>query len=223
MAETKKTVTKSEKSGAVFDVAKPGKSVPSSSAKPIIVTNRPVLKDPMVVEEDGEVSASAADSESARSPSLPSAKVHIEPLSSQKSDADDASAPPPEESDKAEEPAAEGGDEVKKDEKTTAEPDLSEVDDGAAEPSAKNIAKKAEEDEEAELKKAAERAEELDKLAESRKFYLPINQVEKRRTKRYVLLGVVFIVILGLAWADVALDAGIITIPGVKAPTHFFK
>jgi len=38
----------------VFDISKPGKSAPSSSSKPIIVSNRPILKDPMMVDEQPE-------------------------------------------------------------------------------------------------------------------------------------------------------------------------
>lgn len=47
MAEPKK-----KNSTKVFDVAKPGKTTPPSSAKPIIITNRPILQDPMVVTSD---------------------------------------------------------------------------------------------------------------------------------------------------------------------------
>ena len=38
----------SPSSAKVFDITKPGKSAPNASSRPIIVTNRPVLKDPMV-------------------------------------------------------------------------------------------------------------------------------------------------------------------------------
>jgi hypothetical protein len=71
--------------------------------------------------------------------------------------------------------------------------------------------------------KAAEHQANIEKVALAKTYYLPINQVVRRRSKHVAIGGTVLIVILGLAWADVALDAGLITIPGVKAPTHFFS
>ena len=75
----------------------------------------------------------------------------------------------------------------------------------------------------AEAEAAAKHDAEIQKLVDSKQFFLPINSVEKRRSKRVVLLGVVLSLLLALAWADVALDAGIIQINGVKPVTHFFS
>lgn len=36
----------------LFDVARPGKSFAGSSSRPVIVTNRPVVEDPMMVKHD---------------------------------------------------------------------------------------------------------------------------------------------------------------------------
>jgi hypothetical protein len=63
----------------------------------------------------------------------------------------------------------------------------------------------------------------LEKLVESKQYFLPINALEKRRTKRFVVLGVVLALVLAAAWADIALDAGLITIHGIKPVTHFFS
>lgn len=62
----------------------------------------------------------------------------------------------------------------------------------------------------------------LQKLIDSKKYELPIETVENRRSKRVVALGIVLSIILALAWVDVALDAGLINISGVKPLTHFF-
>jgi hypothetical protein len=72
-------------------------------------------------------------------------------------------------------------------------------------------------------KKEAERQANLDKIALAKMYYLPINQVVRRRSKHVAVTGVALIVLLGIAWVDVSLDAGLISIPGVKAPTHFFS
>jgi hypothetical protein len=61
------------------------------------------------------------------------------------------------------------------------------------------------------------------KLIESEQYFLPINSVEKRKARRFVVLGIVLALLLAIAWADIALDAGLIHIHGVKAFTHFFS
>ncbi|HTB48598.1 MAG TPA: hypothetical protein VK712_00785, partial [Verrucomicrobiae bacterium] len=46
MSEPKKPATK-----RIIDVAHPGKSAPSDTSRPVLISNRPILKDPMVVTE----------------------------------------------------------------------------------------------------------------------------------------------------------------------------
>lgn len=207
MAEAKK----SEVKGDIFDVAKPGTSAPSSSAKPIIVTNRPVLQDPMMVADDNK--PEAANPTPVVSPST---KKKIEPLHPAADTALEMKTEP--------QPAPASAAEPNTNETVTPTPKANI--DLNTEPSESETTagdKKKPETDEALQKKAAERAAELETLTESRKYYLPINQIEKRKNKRYAILGACFIVLLGVAWADVALDAGLITIPGITAPTHLFK
>lgn len=71
-------------------------------------------------------------------------------------------------------------------------------------------------------KKAAHEAEIL-KLVDEKKYFLPINSVEKRRTKKVVILGITISLLLAIAWVDVALDAGLIRLGNVKPVTHFFS
>lgn len=63
----------------------------------------------------------------------------------------------------------------------------------------------------------------IQKLVDSKQYFLPINAVEKRRTKHFVILGVLLSILLLLAWGDIALDAGLIQVSGVKPVTHFFS
>jgi len=209
MAELKKPKT----GGEVFDVAKPGKSAPSSTSKSIIINHHPILKDPMVVDDAG---AKEDDKPTPEAPLKPTSKLKISPITLQPTDSPEPETP---ETD-AENPAV---DEPTEEAATTEEAKEPEAEEKSSESfSSDDITqKKSDEPSEAAKKKEAERAAELEKLVDSHKYYLPINQ-EKRRNTRNTLLGVFFIVILGLAWADVALDAGIITIHGIKAPTHFF-
>lgn len=217
MAETKKD--------KVFDVAKPGKSAPATSAKPVIVTNRPVLKDPMVVEEDNNPAITGEAPDVATPPSTPAVspsntRLKIQPLNhdetaDKKDDGPTNTLTTAEEKPQAATPAesSEGGVPTKSSEDT----DIADTDEPPATPKANAEAT------ELAARKEAERQEQLDKVAESRKYYLPINQVEKRRNRQYTIAGVLLIILLAVVWADIALDAGIVTIPGVKAPTHLFK
>lgn len=63
----------------------------------------------------------------------------------------------------------------------------------------------------------------IQQLIDSRKYELPINSIEKRKAKHFVVLGVILAVLLVLAWGDIAADAGLIHISGIKPLTHFFS
>jgi hypothetical protein len=77
-------------------------------------------------------------------------------------------------------------------------------------------AKKKEEEE-----KAA-RAAEQEKIIESKKYYLPIHSAKDSRDLHLALVLLLAVIVLGLVWLDIALDAGIIKIDGLHALTHFF-
>lgn len=225
----------------VFDVARPGKSAPSTSSKPILITNRPVLKDPMMVSENDP------KPDDAPKPLHTTSHLKIEPVhhedSSEKLNVKTTDEPKPEptlaeeaatstsESAQADPPpateaATEPSELAKPESESEPEADAVAADDNqATDPTNQTKTRDGTKEAEADIiaQKELERAAELQKLADSHKYYLPINQVEKRRNRRAVWLGVFIIVLLGLAWADVALDAGLVTIPGVKAPTHFFS
>lgn len=234
MAEAKPAADKSK----IADVAHPGKTPPSDTSKPII-TNRPVLKDPMVVEDDAAAKVAvtidkphvgrilspdkpatddkpatiakaedSADPEKPEKPVTPKTKTTETPPEDEKSIAEAA----PETDD---EPAPAIDNETDASEEETAEttPD----DDTQKTP------KTASADLQAEKTKQAEHDAAIQKLVESKQYYLPINSVEKRRTKRVLLLGVVLSIVLVAAWVDVALDAGLVQIDGLKPVTHFFS
>ena len=63
----------------------------------------------------------------------------------------------------------------------------------------------------------------VQKLIDSQKYALPIKTVEQRRSQHVIILGVVLMIILVAAWLDIALDAGLVHLHGVKAVTHFFS
>jgi type IV secretory pathway VirB10-like protein len=192
----------------ISDVAHPGTSSPSDTSKPII-TQRPIMKDPMVVEEGIDKSE-----ETVRKP-LPAKtrETKIAPLSEPAEDSDATpDAPEPAEETKPEEAAA--------------EPEKQADESGNEEKPEKPDGEKKRSDKiDADAEAAAKAAEDvkLQKLVDSKKYFLPINAVEHRRSKRVVIGGVIVALVLAVAWADIALDAGLIQAGGVKPVTHFFS
>ena len=287
-------------SKAIMDVAHPGKSAPSANSKSVITGNRPLLKDPMMVDgtasqNDKSADSSLAsvsnksvaqpltaplldndkqaktDSPEAASPSEdptsaaePAETASSEPATTDEKGADEPSElsdsispdPSPEaqvateteavetpekpanndaatvpdndsvdDQPKADKPEPETPtkpdqpDQPPSDETDGAESKPAEADTGEATSQSKEKAKQAE----AETNQEAQRQAAIDKLADSKKYYLPINAVEKRRSRRFVILGIILSLLLIVAWADIALDAGLIHVNGIKPVTHFFS
>jgi hypothetical protein len=259
MAEAKKSGKR------IDDVARPGKSAPSGTSKAVIVTNRPIMKDPMVTEpaaekvtetpaappkpaghvtiqlqpltapllentkakpaeepaEDAKIEEPVKAEEPATEAKVePKTEPEIKPKVETKLEPIEKSKPEPA---KAPEPAQEEAAEEAKPDKST-EPAEESAPQETTEPAetAEGKATPAEIDAEAEAKQAEHDAA-IQKLIDSKQYFLPINSVEKRRTKRVIVLGVALSLLLIIAWADVALDAGLVQIDGIKPVTHFFS
>lgn len=210
MAEKPKSSSK-----PIVDVAHPNKSAPAQNSKSVIVGNRPMLKDPMVVDqEDLEIAATEENKPESTITEIAAIAAADKPAKTEDKPADDKDAkterekeepkPEPADPDKFESSAA---DEVKnyetdsKEDKDTAPENQLDID----------------------ASKDAEHEAAVQKLSESKKYFLPINAVEQRKSKQFVILGIVVSVILALAWVDIALDASLIKIPGVKPVTHLFS
>ncbi len=80
--------------------------------------------------------------------------------------------------------------------------------------------KKSEADNEAELEAEAKRQAELDELAQSGKYFVPINQVRKRHDRR--LLAVLIIILLAIVAVDLLYDSGVLKSSSFTYHTHFF-
>jgi hypothetical protein len=79
-------------------------------------------------------------------------------------------------------------------------------------------------DKEAALLEADAKAQdELDTLVGQKTYFLPINAVEQRRSRHVLIFGIILILILAVAWLNIALDAGFVDIPGVRPLTHLFS
>jgi hypothetical protein len=167
MAETKKT----SDTKRIIDVTHADKAAPSGNSKSVIVSNRPLLQDPMVVAEEEKPAKSTAKLK------LEPPAVEDKPEATPEAPAEKPPAPPEE---KTQQLQAENDTQVKQ-------------------------------------------QTHIDELAESKKYYLPIDTIENRRSRRFVGLGILLSLVLIVAWADIALDAGIIKLNGIKPATHFFS
>lgn len=201
------TKSKPKSTATIIDVARPNETAPSDTSVPVIVNNRPILRDPMMANESQNLDIPATETPKL---SPTSTKINIQPLSS---DEDEVS----KERAKTEEPAEP---EVETSENT---PDTEDHSENAIE--ADNQAQTKTEDEKnvIESEEQAKHESDLQNLVESKKYYLPINTVQKRRTKRFVAIGAGVSILLVLIWVDIALDAGLIKIGGLKALTHIFS
>ncbi|MDB5185224.1 MAG: hypothetical protein JWN38_1032 [Candidatus Saccharibacteria bacterium] len=218
-------------------MAKPAEPQPiadvaSPKSKQILVTSRPILHEPQATPDPA-----AGRTISVTDDLPPSAgKINLQPLmdrvtataqeaaeaKSRTPQSDEvASAEPVAEPEPSPEPAAPT--EPKKPEPPKpAEPAADEPEEPAPEtPKGDDQLTPGEEDKAAVSNDEHEIA--IAKLIESQQYFLPINTMEKRKARRFIALGVVLILLLGVGWTDIALDAGIITINGVQAPVKVFS
>jgi hypothetical protein len=281
----------------LFDVSKPGKAAPSSTARPVIISNRPVLKDPMVIQVSSDDEEPTTIETTTTESTEMKHKVDIQPLhidlsevlgapavkadkvSKDTTPKDDtpivaetpevateavteekkaeAAVPAEPEKPAEEAPAAEPeqpvpavedkpapaprrttgerviaplGPIAAEPEKPTeaptetpvSEPDEEPLPNSDDEPSLDNSDTPVLSEKEAKAAEAAKKkADEQEQIIASGQYYLPINRVEKRRAKRNVIIGVLMLILLLTVAALAAWDAGLVSIPGMQAPTNF--
>lgn len=244
MSETKKSAAK-----RITDVAHPGKSPASATSKPVIVTNRPILQDPMVVESiDGDDKPTLAPSGTTIQP-LTAPEVPPTKKQDTKKDTEADEKPEPDTKDPLlDDPDSEQDDTktnskldeiaatktiaeldaeakaVKQDKPEETSSQTDKIEDSTEQKDQDAASKKNDdglEDEVAKAEEAAKKDASLQSLVESKQYFLPINTVEKRRSKRVVIGGILLSLVLAIVWVDVALDAGLIGSSGLPH-THYF-
>lgn len=251
----------SAKTPKVMDITQPGKSAPPASGRPIIVTNRPIIKqDPMVLGSEEGQEASAAISRVGKSikieplhgddgvktvvePKAQSkvtvpiavkdAKLSLKPIAEQTNDdapavsdepaaatADKPGLAPP----TTPEPVAPGSAQSPQSPApVAATPDQADSQEAPADDKQLAANKTLEEAKKKEDEEKAARIAEQEKVIESKRYYLPIHSAKDSRGLRVALILLLFVIVLGLVWLDIVLDAGIIQIKGLHALTHFFN
>lgn len=246
------------KSMKAFDIVPQNKTMPSQSSKPVIVSTRKIVKDPMVNATDAavdekkpekkattkiviqplhdDVSAdedtpSAEDAAPALAEPEAEAATTIEAIEPEANEVPEftlSEQPQPEQKTEDTEPSPEAEATASEPEEKVEAPaeknnDNSEQSPADNAPSAEvdEITKKANETKLAskELEEAEKRQKEMEALIESKQYFVPINAVKKRKSKRLVWT-LLFLIILALA-AIAALDAGLTDI--IPAPTNFIN
>lgn len=202
-----------DKSAKLFDVAQPGKTAASSTSKPVIVGHKAETKrDPMVVDEAEKGNDVPSEEKSEEKMLKPKRNTVIAPLSSPTVDSSEENA------------AAEA--EVK-DEKPKDEPNPDDnTPEVAVTSEAANVAAVADSvDSKQVLKKEKKEQEDkkadIDRLIESKQFYVSVGQVTKRRRKNLFIFTLLVIVILSLVALNFAIDAEIID-AGIEPLTDVF-
>lgn len=189
----------------ISDVSPPNQTPAAPTSKPVILSNHPVMKDPMVVAEK----TAADDAPVTTAVKLPT-KITLQPIhanvvpdtpSAFDKPVEQPTATPTEDES---EPSAEKDDNknASNDQPATPESDAKLLADDADEEIIKRNA--------------------LDALIANKKYFLRINSAESLRTQRSITIGIVLTALFGVAWLDIALDAGLIMLGNLHAVTNFF-
>lgn len=189
-----------KKAGKSMDIQKPGEAAPDSSSRPLIVTSRPIMQDPMLT-EPGDKPESEAEASPKEQKSMATSSKTIEPPKSDDSAAEETEAAPTE--DAEEKPLAQATDSI--------EPSSATSSDGAAvvdavvnaSPSLSNEQKADEADEK--RKQAAQ------VLIDSKKYVVPIGQVSRARKNRQAIWLLILLVLIVAGY--VVVDMGLVALP----------
>ena len=238
MAE-KPAPKKAVKSKQVMDVARPGKSTPSSSSRPIIMGHGPIMKDPMMSDKSVAVSddsdpdagepitvkrsaktiapAATADEKPAKAKKTAEATI-TPPTDTTPPDLEpsDASIPEsPTEETQQPEPAADQPAEDTQPE-TSEETPAEASDEAAVGALADQVT-----DKQKESAEVLQKQQELEKLIEQKKFYVPIGQVTHRRHTLWAILCLLAL-LLAVSALVYAADAELFD-PGFDLPFDLVK
>lgn len=201
MAKTDKDADKKS-----MDVSKPGKSMPDLSARPVIVTHRPMVQDPMVktnikVEEPSGPSDPEPSASEFKEPDQPYEKKVIKPINN------------PEPS----EPQETKTENTKESEPVAQKPSSEEA---AVVEAVASQAKSGKKDGEPSEQDKANK-EHIKKLIADKTYFVSVGQVTRRRNRRAVVALAVF-VLIALSGAYAAVDAGIIA-ANIELPIDLIK
>lgn len=178
----KKTQEESPSAPKLFDVAKPGKTPAGATSRPVIVGHGSTMKqDPMFNSPADEKKAGEDP------PAQPRKKIVVNP------------------------PDHAGDEEKNKaDESTdTGEAQNPEASDAAAVDTLASAAN-AKKENQKESDEAAARAVELEKIIESKQYFVPIGEAKRRRSNQRILLTIILMIIITIASVNFGIDAEVL-------------
>lgn len=237
-----------KKATPITDIKGPDQVKPSATARPIVVSGRPMIaNDPMMVntadtpadEQPDEPKSAPIVSRTAKTllPAHDLAEPATEDAVPAADEAEDSSAKQPDE-------PVPGFDAALPADDTAAEPDAPAEPATASEPAAPQETAPAEASPELEAPAVAEpqpkspaksdaeaakveaearqREAEMQSLIDSRQFFVPINTVEQRRTVHVSIWMTLLVIVLSIILIDFMLDANFIVLLTKLPHTHFF-
>ncbi len=227
-----------------MDVSRPSQTPADSTSRPVIVSNRPLMQDPMMAtvlsgksEPEAPMEAKDDATEDAQ-PLTPHAEKIIKPIETEVAEQAEAAADLPEQTAEKAPAAAETAPEAdaeavatETEPEKTAEPKLDKKDEPEPQPAVPDTIETDEADgddkqtnpEAVKLSEAdRKRAAELEAIIASGKYAVPIDASGKRRTLIITIWLVVLTLLLAVVLADALLDVGILNVQGIPH-THFFS
>jgi anti-sigma28 factor (negative regulator of flagellin synthesis) len=203
----KKTKKMPPKDTKISDVASPGKTAPSMSSRPIVVTNRSVLAtDPMIVD-----ASKAAAPDDVIAMTRRTAKT-IEPVSA---DAQPVAAGPA----KAALPILAPAEVAEP--TPPVEPAKPMVTARKEETAASDAQSKAADAETEAVEDA--RVQKLEGLVASGTYAVPINAIQRKRSRMFVATMCLLALVLAVLLLDALLDVGVVSLPSIIPHTHLFS
>lgn len=177
----------------IFDVARPGKTAASAQSRPVIVGHRTLLQDPMMIKAE---KSDAAENDKPKpedaSGALTSTGRTISPPDQ---------APPT--------PAT--------DDSTVDQSSTTDTTQTSGPSDQTSVKKQAEKEQQAQTAKQ----ENLHKLIEAKKYYVPIGEKKRTRSIRHLLLAIIAILLLAIVLGDLLIDAGIVK-TSINPPVRIF-
>lgn len=240
--KTKKKAEPEEPAGApkVFDVAKPGKTAADPTARPIIVGHGSMIKqDPMVVDTDGSESKASTPPSTEGVKIVPISdgsdddkkeKVAVEPPAEEEKTPEEAepkaeeATEPPAEEPKSEEPEVPEEPPKEEPQSSAEEQPKQQAEENAPDAAAAatdTLASKAatQKEDQKKLEEEAKKAEELNKLVESKKYYVKVHQGPAGHSYASWLFFILLFTSIGVV---LAIDAGLLNV-GIALPFDLIK
>lgn len=204
-----------EKDGKkTMDIARPGKTPPDASARPVVVSHRPMVQDPMVVSADEIVPKEEITAEKPVEAPSHTSKI-IQPLNEQP--AEEVSKEPAEPQEAVETKQEVAAESAQEETKVPASSEAALVD-AVADKVESGNKKKGNGLSEAEKAKQ----ETLQKLITEKKYFVPIGHGHHHRRKHGFLTLLLLLVLIASAGGYLAADAGILDV-GIKLPVDLIK